>query len=275
MQNWLRDLANVAPLLPSTVQVRAVLNSGGQGIVYEGTVSGADAAVKVYFPGQVQQRIDREVAALRSLACPSIVRMLWAGVITTHAGVLQVVATQLVPGVPLRARLASGPLAASELGALAYDVAAAIDALWAVRIVHRDLKPENIMMLPNGRFCVIDLGVARHLGQSSLTAAGMAWGTFGYMSPEQMKAVRKLTCKSDLFAMGVVLVEAAEGTHPTNGDQFRMIQARLDANLPARSAAWTHAALLRQLLAEQPQQRPRVSQVLATLAAHALGGVTP
>ena len=65
------------------------------------------------------------------------------------------------------------------------------------------------MIRPDGRACVIDLGVARHLDQTTLTALGITWGTLGYMSPEQTRAVRQLTCKSDLFSLGVILLESA------------------------------------------------------------------
>lgn len=268
--DWLKDAKNVQPLLPTDIQLGVLLyDKGGQGIVYKGTVEGRDAAIKVYLPGQVHKRISREVDALRRLRCTSIVRLLWDGAISAEGHDLMVVATEFVPGESLSSRIASLPLAADELGRLAYDVTLAIQALWAQRIVHRDLKPDNVLLRPGGRACVIDLGVARHLGESSLTAVGTTWGTLGYFSPEQSRAVRKLTCKSDLFALGILLVESAEGGHPTQRDQARLLARNLHVSLPAKAHEWKHSDLLRKLLDPNPVRRPLPSNVLTALREYA------
>jgi serine/threonine protein kinase len=74
----LRNPSVIGAALPPQVTVTEVLEEGGQGVVYKGLVSGELAAVKVYRPGQIQKRIDREVAALVDLNCASIVRLLWS-----------------------------------------------------------------------------------------------------------------------------------------------------------------------------------------------------
>jgi len=269
MKTWLRAASNVAPLLPPEVALDGWLAEGGQGAVYKGSANGTPAAIKIYFPGQLQQRIDREVEALRHLVSPTIVQLLWSGSIKVDGNDLPVVATSLVPGVPLNTVLQKRRLDGDEVGRLSWDVAHAIDQMWNRRIVHRDLKPQNILLKPNGRTCVIDLGLARHVDRSSLTAAGMTWGTYGYMSPEQTKTVRQLTCKSDLFALGVIAVEAALGRHPTNYDQLRLLGAGLHERLPAEVAGWKHASLLAALLQPRPTSRPLPADVVITLAEYA------
>lgn len=270
MKDWLKDAANVQPLLPSHVRLDALLyDKGGQGIVYKGSVGGQDAAVKVYLPGQVHKRIEREVDALRRLQCPSIVRLLWDGSINAKGQDLLVVATEFVPGESLSTVLGSTALAGDALGKVAYDVALAIQALWTERIVHRDLKPDNVLVRPDGRACVIDLGVARHMDESSLTAMGATWGTQGYFSPEQARYKRKLTCKSDLFALGILLVEAAEGGHPTQRNQAQLLAQNFHQSLPAKASSWKHAALLKRLLDPKPERRPRPSKVLNALQEYA------
>lgn len=266
MKGWLKTVGNVQPLLPAAIQLHSILsNKGAQGVVYQGTVNGADAAIKVYLPGQVHKRVEREVKALSKLNCPSIVRLLWDGSVTVGPDQLPVVATQLVPGEELSEVLKKAALSSDALGKLAYDVAAAIQELWNARIVHRDLKPDNILMQPTGRACVIDLGVARHVDESSITAVGVTWGTYGYFSPEQTRAVRKLTCKSDLFSLGILLVEAAEGAHPTNRDQYLLLSRKLHQNLPPKVKAWKHASLVRELLDPLPARRPLPSAILDKL----------
>lgn len=270
MRQWLACAENVRPLLPPSIVVSTLIcGNGGQGVVYRGTVDGAEAAVKIYLPGQHLIRVEREVAALARLDCHSVVRLLESCSILAEGDQLPVVATQLVPGESLKDAIGRQRLASDEVGRLAYDVAAAIAALWEERIVHRDIKPDNILRRPNGRSCVIDLGVARHLGEASLTGQGMTWGTLGYFSPEQSRATRKLTCKSDLFSLGVVLVEAAIGEHPTGRDQARLLRAGLHRALPGESADWKHAGLLMDLLSPSPASRPLPSMVLTRLGEYA------
>ena len=261
----LADPSALQPLLPEEVKLGDVLDSGGQGIVYRGTAAGQDAAIKIYFPGQLKKRIDREIAALSEHRCRSIVRLLWSGVLELGGHPLPVVATEFIQGRPLAAVLDDGPLDAVALGRLAFDTTRAIAEMWSRRIVHRDLKPPNVMVRPTGRTCVIDLGVARHLNQSSLTAGVATWGTQGYMSPEQASFTRQLTCKSDLYALGVILVEAALGHHPTGRDQQTLLASGLHLNLPSGAAEWKHSELTGDLLNPDPIRRPRPSTVLKRL----------
>ena len=265
----LRDPASLQKVLPKQVIITEVLAEGGQGIVFRGAVDSRPAAVKVYFAGQVQQRVDREIAALNRLKCRSVAALLWSGTVDLKGTTLAVVATALVPGRPLSQWIVEGPLTHALVGAVAYDVTEAIEHLWAGRIVHRDLKPSNIVVTPEGRACVIDLGVAKHLDLSPLTVVGMTWGTFGYMSPEQLQGAKQLTCKSDLFGLGVVLLECALGEHPSHQDQLRLLASRFHESLPPRVGAWPFAELAQRLLQPQPVRRPQPAYVASMLTAYA------
>lgn len=267
IESWLRSADNINAALPPDIRVDTLIDEGGQGIVYKGVASEGEVAVKVYLPGQLQKRVDREISALGLLDCPSIVRLIWSGSLEIRNMELPVVATEFVRGVPLK--WIGRPLDEDELGVLAFDVTAAIDAMWKRRIVHRDLKPGNILLRGNGRACVIDLGLARHVELSSLTAVGNTWGTLGYMSPEQTRAVRQLTCKSDLYSLGVILVECAMGGHPTGYDQLRLLGSGLHTALPPDLASWKHSALIRELLHPRPTRRPLPKDILERLAEYA------
>lgn len=269
MRDWLKIPANVAPLLPVAISVSALLDDGGQGVVHRGFVNGAPAAIKLYMPGQVETRIEREVAALGQIACRSIVRLLWHGTVQAQGHDLHVVATELLNGQSIKDVLAGGRrLAGDELGVLAFDVAEAIEAMWKRRIVHRDLKPGNVLLRPDSRACVIDLGLARHLNEPSLSAAGTGWGTLGYLSPEQSRCVKALTCHSDVYSLGVLLVEAGMGRHPTGRDQPRLTATAYHQFLPIELAAWPHATLLRSMLEPRPHRRPSPAALVAALHAY-------
>jgi len=266
LKDWLRTTAHLADLLPTEVSVDRMLEAGGQGVVHLGRVDGVCAAVKVYYPGQLEQRVQREIAALQSVSCPSIVRLLWHGAVEVQGQRLEVVATEYVEGVPLNRMLETRALNHDELGVLAFDVASAIEAMWARRIVHRDVKPSNVLMRPNGRACVIDLGLARHLDETSLTDSGTTWGTRGYMSPEQWRCTKSLSCHSDMFSLGILLVEASAARHPSARDQRQLLAMALHETLPAEAAHWGHAGLLKQMLSPTAHRRPLPGQVREELA---------
>jgi eukaryotic-like serine/threonine-protein kinase len=268
VKSWLQCAANVRPLLEPSIAIDDVLDTGGQGVVYRGLIGGVKAAVKVYLPGQVEERIEREVAALGELACPSIAKLLWHGKVAARGENLHVVATELIEGEALARIVPQRRLDGTELAMVTLDVANAIGAMWGRRIVHRDLKPGNILVRPNHRACVIDLGLARHLDESSLTAAGATWGTRGYLSPEQCRGARALTCHSDVFSLGVVILEAAAGRHPTGRDQNRLLATPFHQTLIPEVASWAHAELLRRMLDPRAHRRPSPATILAALRVH-------
>lgn len=262
----LKDKDFVSKSMPQEIKTSSLLAEGGQGVVYDGQVGGNAAAIKIYFPGQVLKRIQREVAALESLDCPNIVKLLWSGDVEIKGhGRLQVVATELAAGKPLHSILKAKSLTPNEIGVLAYDITNAISVMWDQRIVHRDLKPSNIVVSPEGQACVIDLGLARYVDRSSLTPFGVSWGTYGYLSPEQTKAQRQLTCKSDIYGLGVTLVEASLGKHPTQRDQLVLLASGFHQKLPSSLENWQFAPLLKRMLHPRPTVRPMPSQILSQL----------
>ncbi len=249
---------------PDDLRAIALVKKGGQGAVFSGTFAGEASAVKVYYPGQIENRVEREINALTSINCYSIVKLYWSGIVEYEGESIPVTSSEFITGNDLREMIDAGPLSETQLGALIYDVAAAIEALWegSKRIVHRDLKPDNIMARENGRFCMIDLGVARHIDEPTLTATGSTWGTVGYFSPEQAKARKSLTSKSDVFALGIVAVEAALGRHPTRRNQAQVFGSRMDQTLPGQTDSLPFAPLIRRMLSPSPLKRPNPRNIM-------------
>jgi serine/threonine protein kinase len=122
-------------------------------------------------------------------------------------------ATAFVPGPPLDQVVGeNGPLPEQALWPLQAGLVEALQAVHACGVVHRDLKPANVLLATDGPR-VIDFGIARAADGTSLTAAGVVFGTPGYMSPEQAEG-RGAGPASDVFALGCVVAYAAAGMGP-------------------------------------------------------------
>ncbi|WP_375766730.1 serine/threonine protein kinase [Archangium gephyra] len=86
-------------------------------------------------------------------------------------------------------------------------------------VVHRDLKPDNIIIGKDSRGrlqpMVTDFGIAKLVeegpGGKARTQAGARMGTLLYMSPEQIRGAGEVDARTDIFALGAILYEAATG----------------------------------------------------------------
>lgn len=83
-------------------------------------------------------------------------------------------------------------------------------------IVHRDIKPDNIMVRKDGIPQIMDFGLAKLKGVTSITQAGSTVGTAGYMSPEQVQGL-DVDHRSDIFSLGVLMFEMFTGQKPFQG----------------------------------------------------------
>jgi serine/threonine protein kinase len=209
----------------SAYRINTSLQIGGQGAVFQAEVQpqGTTVALKVYHPDQLEERLEREIDALRAIRSPTLVQLHDAGSCEIRGQQCRYLATTFIDGQPLDAVLKAGgaqPLA--RVARVGHDIALAIETIWTARIVHRDIKPNNVMLTATGGAVLIDLGVARHLDMTSLTTTGKTWGTSGYLSPEQCRAA-PLTCKSDVFALGILVQECILGRHPTGTRQASLL----------------------------------------------------
>jgi serine/threonine-protein kinase len=118
------------------------------------------------------------------------------------------------------------------------------------------------MVGADGRSILIDLGVAKHLGMGTLTTAGKTWGTLGYMSPEQFQGWGRLSCKSDVFALGVLLQESLCGHHPTAHQQHGLANGGASTKSLFPSVPPELGALIDGMLAKRPTLRPLPSSIV-------------
>ncbi|BDG08643.1 hypothetical protein AMPC_17560 [Anaeromyxobacter paludicola] len=102
-------------------------------------------------------------------------------------------------------------VAASVAEALHHAHALTGDDGHALGIVHRDVKASNVMIARSGAVKLLDFGVAyARLEGRDRTRTGQQRGTYSYFSPEQASE-EVLDGRSDLFSLGIVLVELLTG----------------------------------------------------------------
>ena len=188
-------------------------------VAWAGSTSGSPprgraVAIKVVHPDlawdtEFLHRFQQEVAAARAVS-----GIYTAPVVASGLDEIAALAGHRVRAGPLagpgghRARTA----ARAALWPLLAGLVEALQAIHACGVVHRDLKPANVLLAADGPR-VIDFGISRAADGTALTAAGVVFGTPGYMSPEQAEGTPAGPA-SDVFALGCVMAYAAGGAGP-------------------------------------------------------------
>jgi predicted ATPase len=209
-------------------EIGALLGAGGMGEVYAARDIRLDrpVAVKVLPDALARDperlaRFQREAKLLAALNHPCIAAI--HGFEETEDGG-RLLILERVSGETLAARIRRGPLPLEEALAVCGQIAEALDAAHQRGVIHRDLKPSNVMLTPAARVKLLDFGIAKHAAEpgippeeapteTALTAAGVAVGTPGYMSPEQLRG-EPVDARSDVFSFGCVLFECLAGRRP-------------------------------------------------------------
>ncbi|MQY32747.1 Serine/threonine-protein kinase PknD [Streptomyces sp. RB17] len=174
--------------------------------------------------------------------------------------------TTYIPGPSLAARLAAqGAMDEPQLRALAAALAEALESIHSCGLVHRDIKPGNIIMAEDGPR-VLDFGIARAVESTRLTATGTAFGTPGFLAPEQALG-HDVTGAADVFALGAVLAAATGGSAWGEGTPMGLMYRSVHEppNVSAVPAALVD--LVSACLATDPAARPTPTEVLDRLTA--------
>ena len=261
----------VGSVLGERYRLERVLGDGGTATVFGGTdtVLGRTVAVKVFHAKSdvtVQARREREIHLASGFVHPHLV-----AVYDAHLGAGTDQPTYLVceyvDGPSLAQRLDGGPLPADEVAAIGIGIAHALAVLSTAGVVHRDVKPGNILLdHDTGRAKLGDFGIARDLGTDPVTRTDDVIGTAPYLSPEQARG-EPIGCPSDVYSLGLVLLECLTGHREYDGEPIPAAVARLirDPVVPAElPTPWP--TLLRRMTSRNPDQRPAADEVAAILA---------
>jgi tetratricopeptide (TPR) repeat protein len=210
----------------SRYRVVSRVGQGGMGEVFlaEDISLARKVALKFLSPGdqvdEAGRRILLEARAAAHLDHPFICKVYEVG---EREG-RPFLAMEFVDGVTLRDRLLQRQIPVSAVVRIGREVADALHFAHTRGIVHRDLKPANVMLTPDDHVKVMDFGIAKRISGTSdgdaatavvgsATGVGQVTGTFGYMSPEQLRG-DSLDGRSDIFAFGMLLYELLTGRNP-------------------------------------------------------------
>ena len=255
------------------------IGEGGMGVVYLGRdeVLHRDVALKVVKQESIaSQNLLHEARASSSLSHPNICTIYEVG---ETEGELYIV-MELVKGKSLHTLSEDIGLPAESVLRYGVQIASALARAHDKGIVHRDLKSANIVVTAEGLVKVLDFGLAKRIGSGVSQATTWTFGshedqstvsgTLPYMAPEVLRG-EGADYRSDLWALGVVLYEAASGKKPFAGRTiFELSTAILSEQPtplgpPVPPGLW---AIIQRCLVKEPAQRyQRASEVQAALEA--------
>jgi serine/threonine protein kinase len=246
------------------------IGQGGMGIVYKAihTSMRRLVAMKVLRPAVSTDKewhrhlFEREARAAAHLDHPNIVTLYDAD----HINGVYFLVMELVEGPSLKKRVQDrGPLAVHKASNVVCQVADALGYAHQEGFVHRDIKPSNMLLtrlpvpprkrdasrtLPGNsseefpfRVKVLDFGLSRlapeqhfaHDQDGTIQAMpGVVWGTFDYISPEQLMDVHSVDVRSDLYSLGSSFYYLLTGQVPYGGGsiQERLIRRATEEPTP-------------------------------------------
>ena len=208
------------------------IGQGGMGEIFlaEDTKLKRQVALK-FLPRQMtadpdaRERFEREAQAAAALNHPNIVTVHEIG---EHEGQI-FITMECVEGRTLKEIIDAGarravplpitphPLPIAQVIEIAIQLASGLAAAHAKGIVHRDIKPQNILIDKSNHVKILDFGLVKLKGVSSLTKESSTLGTVHYMSPEQTLG-KEVDHRTDIWSLGAVMYEMLTGRLPFQGE---------------------------------------------------------
>lgn len=245
------------------------IKKGGQKVVYKATSHDGEIVALKIISNATDPRVLQEISLVKTLSMPCVPQIIESGLVTDEAvseDALYII-EQYVDGLSLRDWInaknsANLKFAYTLLEAL---LSAEIE-LENNQILHRDINPNNIILGEDGIIYLIDFGVAKIIGGSSLTQTAAAHGPFtpGYAPHEQFANIKlSQDVRTDLFQIGITVYECCVGSNPfvkPNETVFQIMSRTMTMmppllDLPGDTKG-QFAQFVNMLMAKNQSQRP-------------------
>jgi eukaryotic-like serine/threonine-protein kinase len=266
---------------------------GGYGFLYRVRRDGKTYALKIArcdlagqypdFREQDEERQDREIAAMKTLRHPNIVRVLAFDRWPDLEGGYPYFVMEFVEGDRLDEWQVDNAPALDRIVAMYEKISFAVEYMHTHGVFHRDLKAENVIVRSDNEPVVLDFGLARPQHAHEVTRAGVI-GTVSHFAPEYVRwcdSAASVTepfvwqVATDLHSLGYMLYEALTGRSPfaaatrskSGGDtELLLAIKKIVPKRPSTLNPKTPAVLddlVMQLLAKEPEQRPKSAGAVA------------
>jgi len=269
--------------------------AGGFGTLYEVERDGKSYALKIAHDrlgslnpterARFEHRTDREVASLKQLSHPLIVKVFALDRYPDLEDGHPYLVMEFVRGDELRRFCRERAPSPAVVCALFEKLARAVHYMHEREVFHRDLKSENVLVRPNGDPVIIDFGISRGRGSFRVTRHEGMVGTATHYAPEyvhhrETEAYEhgqefQWTAATDLHAVGYMLYEALTGEPPFQSEDEIELWRRIKEDVPPRPSE-VHSAVPKlldrvvlKLLAKEPKDRYQSGLELAE-ALHSL-----
>jgi serine/threonine protein kinase len=260
-----------APLLLDRYRPQRLLARGGSSLVFLAFDEnlGREVALKLFASGRGEDvaRFRAEVRVLANLRHHGVVSILDAGTDRSAPDDPRpFLVMELVDGDTLRTSMDNSTMSTRHIGEVGFEVAEALEYVHARGVIHRDITPSNIMLVDyrtrfsRPRAQLTDFGIAID-SSAPRGRERSAIGTAAYLSPEQALN-QSLSPASDIYSLGLVLLECFTGVRAFPGGAVASAIRRLDADpeIPD-SVPEDWGRLIRWMTDREPSARPTSADV--------------
>lgn len=265
--------ADPGRVLVNRYRLDEVIGEGGMGRVWRGTDVLLDRPVAVkelttppHLPAHevevLRTRMLREARSAAQLSHPAIITVFDVAEEDGRPWIVMELVDGPSLGDVIRDR---GPITIERAASIGEQTAAGLAEAHGHGIVHRDIKPGNVLIAGNDRAVLTDFGIAHLDGSTHLTSTGLLIGSPSYLAPEIAHG-RSATPASDMWALGITLYQAVEGTLPFDRPTpMATLTAIVTQDLPETPNAGALRPVLEALCEKRPEDRPSVTEVRSLL----------
>ena len=210
----------------------------------------------------VRARFEHEARTAARLVHPNVVTVFDTG----EEGATAFLVMEQLSGRTLADDAAEGPLPTETVRHLGLQVLEALIAAHQIGLVHRDIKPSNLLVAGPQTWKVGDFGIAKSVEATDpgLTSTGLVIGTPAYLAPERI-AGAAASPSSDLYALGLVLHEAATGSRATRPHTLAPPSVPRLEDLGITWAPTLSAVIQRAVDPDQTRRFPSAAEMAAQL----------